>query len=143
MEIKKITHYMRVAFSLVWMPLCLTACADSVPDSDSNTMSVSVTLQDVHRCSRISPEIVLTGVPSGIEYFDVHLIEYGEEERFLGGGDWKNDNSGIIPEGALTKYYRGPCPPSGTSRDYAFVVSAMSRNNIQPVAVRLYRFTQE
>ena len=35
------------------------------------------------------------------------------------------------------------CPPAGQSRDYAFVVSAMGKDNLQPLAVRLYRFTQE
>ena len=73
----------------------------------------------------------------------MRLVEYGDEERFFGGGTWANDGSGVIPEGGLTRHYRGPCPPAGESRDYAFVVSAMSKDNIQPLAVRLYRFTQE
>ncbi|MDR2574494.1 MAG: MbtF [Desulfovibrio sp.] len=106
-------------------------------------MSVHVELGEMHRCSRISPEIAVSGIPSGTEYFDIRLVELGEEERFLGGGSWTNDGSGVIPEGAMTKHYRGPCPPPGRTKEYAFIVSAMGRNSIQPAVVRLYRFTQE
>ncbi|MDR2820659.1 MAG: MbtF [Desulfovibrio sp.] len=138
----KMRYFARMAFSVLWMPLCLTACAGR-PDAGYGTMSISVALRDVHRCSRISPEIDLEGVPPGIDHFDVRLMEYGDGERLLGGGVWKNDDSGVIPEGALARYYRGPCPPPGRSGEYAFEVSAMSKNNIQPVSVRLYKFTQE
>ena len=79
------------------------------------------------------------------DYFDVRLVEYtgDSQELFLGGGSWDNDGSGVIPEGGLTRHYRGPCPPTGSPRDYAFVVSAMHRGNMQPLSVRIYRFTQE
>lgn len=125
--------------------LLLPACAAKEADEAESGMSVAVTLRDVHRCSRISPEILVANAPAETDYFDVRLMEFvGEaQELFLGGGTWNNDGSGSIPEGGLTRHYRGPCPPSGQSREYAFVVSAMGKGNMQPLAVRLYRFTQE
>lgn len=124
--------------------LLLSACA-AKDDADNarDGMTISVSLRDVHRCSRISPEIQISGIPPGTTYFDVRLVEYGDEENFFGGGSWPNDGTNTIPEGGLTRHYRGPCPPAGQSRDYAFVVSAMGGRNIQPLAVRLHRFTQE
>ena len=123
--------------------LFLSACAAKNAEDEQAGMTIAVTLRDLHRCSRISPEILVTNVPDGTRSFDVRLVEYGDEERFFGGGSWDNDGSGVIPEGGLTRHYRGPCPPAGQSRDYAFVVSAMGKDNLQPLAVRLYRFTQE
>ena len=124
----------------------LFACAakDDEPDVPAG-MSVSATLRDVHRCSRISPELLIAAIPDGTEYFDVRLMEYASDGRevFLGGGTWDNDASGVIPEGALSRHYRGPCAPAGQKGDFAFVVSAMSKKSMQPLAVRLYRFTQE
>ena len=75
----------------------------------------------------------------------MRLMEFtsDSQEMFLGGGLWNNDGTGIIPEGGLTRHYRGPCPPSGQSREYAFVVAAMSRQSMQPLSVRIFRFTQE
>ncbi|MDR3320455.1 MAG: MbtF [Desulfovibrio sp.] len=125
-----------------WAVLQLPACA--VRDADTSSgMAVSVELSDTHRCSRISPEITVVDAPDSTEYFDIRLVEYGEEDSFLGGGSWLNDGSGVIPEGALTKHYRGPCPPLGRTKDYAFIVSAMGKSSIQPATVRVYRFTQK
>ena len=123
------------------LPACASKETQEVPDG----MSVTVTLRDVHRCSRISPEIQVAQAPGSTEYYDVRLVEFtgDSQELFLGGGTWNNDGTGVIPEGGLTRHYRGPCPPSGQARDYAFVVSAMSRQSTQPLSVRLYRFTQE
>ena len=80
-----------------------------------------------------------------LQDFDVRLVEYtgDSQELYLGGGSWNNDGSGTIPEGGLTRHYRGPCPPSGQARDFAFVVAAMHKGSMQPLAVRLHRFTQE
>ena len=108
-------------------------------------MAVTVTLREVHRCSRISPEIQVAQTPGSTDYYDVRLVEFTSDgqDLFLGGGEWNNDGSGIIPEGGLTRHYRGPCPPAGQPRNYAFIVSAMNRQNMQPLSVRLFRFTQE
>ena len=106
-------------------------------------MQVDVKLRALHRCSRISPEMVVTNVPKGTDYFDVRLLENEPQERLLGGGNWENDGTGIIPEGALTRIYTGPCPPAGQSRQYTYVISAMSHKSKHPLSVRVYPFVQE
>jgi phosphatidylethanolamine-binding protein (PEBP) family uncharacterized protein len=44
-----------------------------------------------------------------------------------GGGTVPADPSGVIPRGALTDGYNGPCPPSG-SHEYEFLVEALDAN---------------
>ena len=123
------------------LPACASKETQEIPDG----MAVTVTLREVHRCSRISPEIQVAQTPGSTDYYDVRLVEFTSDgqDLFLGGGEWNNDGSGIIPEGGLTRHYRGPCPPAGQPRNYAFIVSAMNRQNMQPLSVRLFRFTQE
>lgn len=135
----------RVLLPALCVAALLPACASKEPQEVPTGMAVTATLRDVHRCSRISPEIQVADAPGGTDYYDVRLVEYtgDSQELFLGGGTWENDGSGLIPEGGLTRHYRGPCPPTGQARDYAFVVSAMSRQSMQPLSVRLFRFTQE
>ena len=130
-----------VLFAAVLLPACASKETQEIPDG----MAVTVTLREVHRCSRISPEIQVAQTPGSTDYYDVRLVEFTSDgqDLFLGGGEWNNDGSGIIPEGGLTRHYRGPCPPAGQSRNYAFIVSAMNRQNMQPLSVRLFRFTQE
>lgn len=136
---------LRVLMPALCAALLLPACAAKETEEAPAGMGVTVNLRDVHRCSRISPEITVAQAPNGTDYFDVRLVEYtgDSQELYLGGGMWNNDGSGIIPEGGLTRHYRGPCPPSGQARDFAFVVAAMNKGSMQPLAVRLHRFTQE
>lgn len=136
---------LRVLMPALCAALLLPACAAKEKEEAPAGMSVTVNLRDVHRCSRISPEITVAQAPNGTDYFDVRLVEYtgDSQELYLGGGAWNNDGSGTIPEGGLTRHYRGPCPPSGQARDFAFVVAAMHKGSMQPLAVRLHRFTQE
>lgn len=135
----------RVLMPALCAALLLPACSTKEPEAAPSGMTLTVNLRNVHRCSRISPEITVLQAPNGTDYFDVRLVEYtgDAQELFLGGGLWDNDSSGVIPEGGLTRHYRGPCPPVGQARDYAFVVAAMNRSSMQPLAVRLHRFTQE
>ena len=131
---------------MLFAALLLGACAakDEQGAPEEEDMTITVDLSEMHRCSRVSPEITVAYAPKGTKFYDVRLIEYGEEEeRYFGGGRWVEDGSGVIPEGALTRHYRGPCPPGTKALDYAYVVSAMESENAQPLAVRLYRFTQE
>ena len=97
---------------LLGATLMLSACGlwqdSSEPPAQPETppdMQVDVKLRALHRCSRISPEMVVTNVPKGTDYFDVRLLENEPQERLLGGGNWENDGTGIIPEGALTRVY--------------------------------------
>ncbi len=104
-------------------------------------MAVTVDFRDVHRCSRISPEIIISNPPRGTDSYVVRLVEYGDTERILGGGSWREDGNGTIPEGALTNHYVGPCPKEGATTQYSYFVSAMTDGDPQPLEVRVYRFS--
>lgn len=137
------------------MTICLGLSACSLFSSEesvrevevpvkTNDMAIDVGLSDIHRCSRISPQITVTDPPAGTTSYAVRLVEFTRDgERYLGGGTWQADGSGIIPEGGLTLHYRGPCPQRGRTGSFAYVVSAMGQDKIQPLAVRLYKFDQE
>lgn len=136
--------------SLTMLPLILglcslSACAareEAAPAPEDN-MEISVDFREIHRCSRISPEITVAYAPRGTKFYDVRLVEHGDTDRFLGGGVWNADGSGVIPEGALTRHYTGPCPPRDREIEYAYIVSAMESENGQPLAVRIHRFKPE
>ncbi len=113
-------------FLIVFSVVLLSGCALWTSDNSEGPvpMEVSVDYKSRHRCSRISPEIDLYGVPAGTTEFEVKLEDILDPRRFHGGGQWPNDNSGVIPEGALTRRYSGPCPPGSGSREYQYVVKA-------------------
>ena len=122
----------------------LVACAGKDAETEQEpTMTINVDFQEVHRCSRISPEITVAYAPKGTKFYDVRLVERGEQERFLGGGVWQEDGSGVIPEGALTRHYTGPCPRGDKQLEYTYVVTAMENENSQPLAVRLFKWLPE
>ena len=138
---------------LAGVPL-LGACGmfSSEPESSAPAvppppaMVVSVDFRDVHRCSRISPEITVAGAPQGTARFEVRLVEYGDREILLGGGVWTDvgaDGAGVIPEGALTPHYRGPCAPLGSNRRFGYEVRALPREGGIPLAERTWTYTQE
>jgi phosphatidylethanolamine-binding protein (PEBP) family uncharacterized protein len=127
--------------------LLLTGCSALNPWSEDKaqeapSMSIEVDLQARHRCSRISPEIQIRNAPANTKQFAVRLEEQAEQPRYLGGGHWKNDATGIIPEGALVEHYQGACPPAGTSGKYTYTVTALGEGE-QPLEVRIFSFTQE
>ncbi len=126
----------------------LSGCA-SHDYADGSTMDVSVDISSMHRCSRISPEIEIADAPRTAVSFDVTLEDMSDAKRMHGGGTWQahnaehtSDEDIIIPEGALTRFYTGPCPPAGTERMYQYIVKALDANN-NVLAVRKYTFEQE
>lgn len=118
------------------------ACSgkDSPSPRANEAMTIAVDFREIHRCSRISPEITVAYAPKGTKFYDVRLVELGERDRLLGGGTWREDGSGLIPEGAMTRYYTGPCPPADRRVEYMYVVTAMESETAQPLAASLYRF---
>ncbi len=116
------------------------------PTHVAQNMEVSVDLQDVHRCSRISPEIEIPYPPQGTDSFLVNLEDVDDGYRTHGGGSWELqgnlEDGAIIAEGALTKYYTGPCPPASQSRVYQYVVKALDVNK-KTLSVGTYTFLQE
>ncbi len=106
-------------------------------------MEVQVVFLDVHRCSLISPEIQVRNAPSGTTSYKVRLLErIDNRDQLLGEGSWRDDGTGVIPEGALTGHYKGPCP-AGEDKTYIYEVKAMSGNNPNPLAVAYQFITLE
>lgn len=118
--------------------LLLAGCASHQGDG----MSAAVVMRDMHRCSRVSPEIDLNNVPSGTTRFDVKLENMSDPRRFHGGGTWAHDGSNTIPEGALTRHYIGACPPAGTQGSYQYVITALDEAG-HSLAERVVPFTLE
>ena len=56
----------RLFMPALFAALLLPACAAKEVEEEQG-MSIAVTLRDVHRCSRISPEILVTDMPAGTE----------------------------------------------------------------------------
>ncbi len=127
----------------------LVACGgDPTPPSPQKiekNMEISVNLHDLHRCSRISPEIEIPSPPQGVKSFEISLKDMEDTQRNHGGGVWEPNSiqdDVIIVEGALTKYYTGPCPPADQSRAYQYVVKALDVNK-HLLGVGTYTFMQD
>ncbi len=141
----------RCSVLYVFSLMCLfvfSGCGILESDSESTDelpqMEITVNLQDVHRCSFMSPEIRVVNAPKGTTVYDVELVEKnGAHEVVLGKGSWHEDGTGIIPEGALTGFYRGPCPQDGSTGEYYFSVSARKAKDSKPLAVRIFSFVLE
>ena len=144
MLLKRSAGVARLFLITLCSALLAGGCSSKEVDTAPEGMTLSVNLRDVHRCSRLSPEIHVENVPQGTRSYQVRLLEYhAEGEKLLGGGVWEEDGSGIIPEGALTEFYRGPCSQQGQSGRYGFVVSAYGQDRVQPLMVRVFQFSQE
>lgn len=121
--------------------LLLSGCG-SRQTGESEGMDATVALRAVHRCSRISPEIDVVNYPVATDRFEVRLEDRTDPRKFHGGGSWKNDGTGIIPEGALMQHYLGPCPPAGSERSYQYVITAVDAEG-HPLMAKHLIFTQE
>lgn len=126
------------------MSIYLIGCSEKSQDVTAEPeMEIAVDFQEVHLCSKISPEMKVAYAPRGTKFYDVRLMENGQAERYLGGGRWVEDGTGLIPEGVLTRHYSGPCPPKNQKVSYSYIITAMESENSQPLATRIYRFTPD
>ena len=69
-------------------------------------------------------------IPDGTVELQVRLKDIDLPEYNNGGGSVKSDGSGIIPTGALTLGYNGPCPPPGSRHKYEFSVMAKNAEGV-------------
>ena len=105
------------AMIAVW-PIAPAAAADDL----------TVSFKFTAKCSKMSPEIKVGNVPAGTVAFKVNLRDNDKPGWRHGGGKVPADASGVIPAGALTDGYNGPCPPDG-SHNYEFTVKALDAND--------------
>ncbi len=139
---------MRILSILLLTTALLSACSGKDPSpypGERRELDVSIDLSARHRCSRISPEINIIDLPEDVEYIDVKLEDTANPKRMHGGGtyDHDGDSTATIPEGALTRYYTGPCPSAyDNGRIYQYVVKALDVNK-RMLAQGTYIFEQE
>ncbi|MHB8762970.1 MAG: phospholipid-binding protein [Deferrisomatales bacterium] len=77
-----------------------------------------------HRRSNRSPELRVSNLPAGVKELRVRLDDLDVPSWDHGDGAVASDGTGVVPAGALTQGYYGPCPPSGSHR-YQFTVQAV------------------
>lgn len=81
-----------------------------------------------HRCSTVSPTLLVSGAPSGTAKFVAKMIDNDMPSYPHGGGSVEATNlpNMEIPPGSL-KDYKGPCPPNFNSfgHDYSWSVQAL------------------
>ena len=111
-----------------WWSVCLlvlvvalaTGCAKK-PEAELPTLTVLALA--LEHCSRNSPEFRIGNVPAGTASFEVRLRDLSAMEALHGGGTYRNNGTGVIPEGALRNRYIGPCSKESLHR-YEFTVIA-------------------
>lgn len=91
-------------------------------------MAVNLEWRLEHRCSRTSPPLVVTGLPTGTAKLAANMIDNDMTSFKHGGGsvDVTDQTNFEIPSGAL-KGYVGPCPPNFSSfgHEYSWTVQAI------------------
>ena len=118
--------------------LIFAGCADDgahdVPDY-SNAKQMTITFawpSDYGKCfDPRNPEIKISDIPAGTEYFTVTAIDIQNNNFSHGGGTVYNRGNGKIGLGTLGEYY-GPCPsqsPHGYGT-YEFTVLAYNSDDV-------------
>ncbi len=92
-------------------------------------LTIEFSFSEEHRCSRRSPEIKVSGLPAGTNYF---LVELKKVWTGAIRGEWEvnYDGFGTIPAGSLKSGYFGPCPPKGSGLMYQFTVKAVGEDDV-------------
>ena len=96
--------------------------------AQADDLGVAFKWSSADRCSHSSPEIHVSNIPAGTKSFRVRLKDNDVPSWRHGGGTVPADASGVIPKGALTDGYNGPCPPDGTHH-YEIIVKALDAND--------------
>lgn len=121
-------------FAFAIMAMLIMGCAKDpnriVIPRQAVDMKVAFSWDGIDPCTHVSPEIQVTQIPDGTAQLQVRLRDVNQPEYNHGGGSVANDGSGIIPAGALTVGYNGPCPPFGSRHQYEFSVMAKNADGV-------------
>lgn len=121
-------------FILTALILLTIGCAKDhnaiVIPKDAAEMPVTFAWDGIESCTHESPEIRVDRIPDGTVELQVMLKDLSLPAYNQGGGRVKHDGSGIIPAGALTIGYNGPCPPPGERHKYEFWVMAKNEQGV-------------
>lgn len=109
--------------------LLITLITTSLPVFAQSSLTVDWEWKVSHKCSAISPTLVVSGIPSETKSLQVAMVDLDFTSFNHGGGNAAHSGEAkvAIPEGAL-KSYQGPCPPNFSSfgHDYQFTVKAIA-----------------
>lgn len=104
--------------------LLVSGCAGGMSDNpNAAALSISVNTAGI-RCTKMSPEITISGTPAGTTNYYFHLQDLNAPGWNHGGGTVPAASDGVIKAGSIGGGYNGPCPPDGT-HTYVFTVKAM------------------
>ena len=122
-----------------WMLACILALAVGCAKTpEAGLPKLTVLALAVQHCSKISPEFRIGSVPADTENFEVRLRDLHSTEVVHGGGTYRNNGTGIIPEGVLRNRYSGPCS-RGSLHRYEFTVIARDATD-RALAEGVYAF---
>ena len=104
-------------------------CSNEDPDSNIPKIGIDFNWPNGQECfDKRSPGITIKKIPEGTQSFSVTLYDRSNR-RDHGGGTVAYEGKSIIPEGAVTGTYEGPCPPGwGASPDYELTVTAFDES---------------
>jgi phosphatidylethanolamine-binding protein (PEBP) family uncharacterized protein len=107
----------------------IAGCATTkVNPSNAVSLRVEFTWASTTRCSSVSPEIKIAGIPSNTEQLNVKMIDLDKMDFNHGGGTVKYEGSNVITVGAL-KSYKGPCPWN-QPHDYSIQIEAVDVSGV-------------
>ena len=125
-------------YSCLLIFLIFAGCTDDGthnPPDYSNAKQMTVAFSwpsDYEKCFDLrNPEIKVSDIPEGTEYFGVNVIDVQNNNYNHGGGTVYNRGKGIIAYGTLGEY-NGPCPsksPYGYGI-YEFTVLAYNSRDV-------------
>ena len=126
-----------------WRLACLLALAVALAvgcakKPEAGLPKLTVLALAVEPCSKISPEFRIGNVPADTANFEVRLRDLHAMQAVHGGGTYRNNGTGVIPEGALRNRYVGPCSRESLHR-YDFTVIARDASG-RALAEGVYAF---
>ena len=114
----------RVLSSLTVMVVAAVLTIGCAKKPEAELPKLTVLALALEHCSRNSPELRIGNVPAGTASFEVSLRDLNATADMHGGGRYRNDGTGVIPEGALVNRYVGTCSRDSLHR-YEFAVLAI------------------
>lgn len=117
-----------IALLFVFGILCAN-CSNEKPDPNISKINIDFNWPNDSKCfDKRSPAITLKEIPENTKSFSVTLYDRSNRVDH-GGGTVHYEGKNIIPEGAVTGTYEGPCPIGwGASPDLDLTVKALDES---------------
>jgi phosphatidylethanolamine-binding protein (PEBP) family uncharacterized protein len=100
----------------------LVGLAMAASPGRADAFSVSFSWTGIPACQRISPELRLSGVPTGTKKLRCEMQDL-DVPGFRHGGSTISYDGDNVKKGAI--HYIGPCPPHGERHRYRWTIQAL------------------